>query len=163
MTRVRLSLLALVVTTVAAAAHGGEAARRALLPPAPAWSGASEALVVDAKDPWATPIERTGFAQTPSYEETVAFLRRLATESPDIQIVSLGASPEGRDLVMAVVSRARPINPAQLRASGKPILLAQGGIHSGEIDGKDAGLMLLRDIARGKKKDLLAGAHLLFL
>ncbi|HEX6738312.1 MAG TPA: M14 family metallopeptidase, partial [Vicinamibacteria bacterium] len=98
-----------------------------------------------------------------TYDETLAFLRRLAAESPDIHLVSLGRSPEGREVVMVVATRTRPAEPAALRASGKPILLAQGGIHSGEIDGKDAGLMLLRDIARGKKKDLLAGAHLLFV
>jgi hypothetical protein len=160
MTALSLPLLWLLAP---APAGGGEAARRALLPPAPAWSGASEALAVDGRDPWATPAERAGFAQTPSYEETVAFLRRLAAESPDIRVVSLGTSPEGRDLVMAVASQARPADPAALRASGKPILLAQGGIHSGEIDGKDAGLMLLRDIARGRKQDLLAGAHLLLV
>jgi hypothetical protein len=153
----------LLCASLATTAHGGEAARRAVLPPAPAWSGASEALVADAKDPWATPAERQGLAQTPSYDETVAFLRRLAAESADIQLVSLGASPEGRDLVMVVATRAKPATPEALRASGKPILLAQAGIHAGEIDGKDAGLMLLRDIARGKKKGLLDGAHLLLV
>ena len=45
----------------------------------------------------------------------------------------------------------------------RPLLLVQAGIHSGEIDGKDAGLMLLRDIAQGDKADLLANADLLFI
>ncbi len=43
------------------------------------------------------------------------------------------------------------------------MLLVQAGIHSGEIDGKDAGLMLLRDITQGDKKDLLAKVDLLFI
>ena len=148
---------------LAPAAQAGDAARRAVLPPAPAWSGASEALVADAKDPWVTPAERAGFEQTPDYLETLAYLRRLDAESADLQLVSLGSTPEGRDLVMMVASRTRPVDAEHLRKSGKPILLAQAGIHSGEIDGKDAGLMLLRDIVRGKKKDLLDGAHLLFV
>jgi hypothetical protein len=33
--------------------------------------------------------------------------------------------------------------------------LVQAGIHSGEIDGKDAGMMLLRDIAFGGKNRLV--------
>jgi hypothetical protein len=51
-----------------------------------------------------------------------------------------------------------------MRASGKPILLAQAGIHAGEIDGKDAGLMLLRDMTvRGTRHDLLEHCQLLFI
>ena len=45
----------------------------------------------------------------------------------------------------------------------KPTLLAQAGIHAGEIDGKDAGLMLLRDIAFRGKDGLLDRANLLFV
>ncbi len=43
------------------------------------------------------------------------------------------------------------------------MLLAQAGIHSGEIDGKDAGMMLLRDIAFGNKKTLLDKVNFLFI
>ena len=43
-------------------------------------------------------------------------------------------------------------------------MLAQAGIHSGEIDGKDAGLMLLRDMTvRGTRRDLLQQVNLLFV
>lgn len=45
----------------------------------------------------------------------------------------------------------------------KPTLLIQAGIHSGEIDGKDAGFMLLRDIAVGDKKALLDKVNILFI
>ena len=41
--------------------------------------------------------------------------------------------------------------------------MAQAGIHSGEIDGKDAGMMLLRDIAFGTKKALLDKVNFLFI
>ena len=43
------------------------------------------------------------------------------------------------------------------------MLLVQAGIHSGEIDGKDAGLMLLRDIALGGKTGCSTSADLLFV
>ena len=52
--------------------------------------------------------------------------------------------------------------PSPVRAR-KPVLLVQAGIHSGEIDGKDAGLMLLRDIALRGKDDLLDSADLVFV
>jgi len=80
------------------------------------------------------------------------------------KMVSLGKSPEGRDLWLVIASKERAFTPAALRATGKPIFLAQAGIHSGEIDGKDAGMMLLRDMTgRHKKRALLDGANLLFI
>lgn len=127
---------------------------QAVLPPALPWSGASERLVAAADDPWITPAERANFAATPSYAETRAWLERLVAASPLLTLESFGKSGEGRDLLMV---RARK------GAGGKPVVLVQGGIHSGEIDGKDAGLMLLRDIALRGKDDLLDRVDLVFV
>jgi len=135
----------------------------AFLPPALPWDGASRGLVVAPDDPWITPCERSGLTRSPSYRETVAFTRRLADASPLLSLVSLGRSAEQREVWMVIAARAEGFTPEALRRSGKPILLAQAGIHSGEIDGKDAGLMLLRDIVTGKKDDLLDGASFLFV
>lgn len=135
-----------------------------ILPPEIPWEGKSLALVAGSSDPWITPTETSGFSRTPRYDETIAYLRRLAAAAPEIQMVSLGKSPEGRDIWMAVVSRERAATPESLKAAGKPVLLAQAGIHAGEIDGKDAGLMLLRDLTvRGTKRALLEKASFLFV
>ena len=128
-----------------------------ILPPAPAWSGASEALVAPADHPWITPSERTGLTATPTYDETLAYLHRLDAASPLITVQTFGRTPQGRDLWVAIVAEGGQVDPA------KPTLLAQAGIHSGEIDGKDAGLMLLRDIAFRGKAGLVSGANLLFV
>jgi hypothetical protein len=65
---------------------------------------------------------------------------------------------------MVIASREKSFTAAALRASKRPRVLAQAGIHAGEIDGKDAGLMLLRDMTvRGTKRDLLDGVNLLFV
>ncbi|HEX8444995.1 MAG TPA: M14 family metallopeptidase [Sphingomonas sp.] len=127
---------------------------QAPLPPVQPWHGASEALVVPASDPWITPSEASGFATTPSYAETRAWIDRLVKASPYLKIETFGRSPQGRDLYAVVASKP---------GAGKPVLLVQAGIHAGEIDGKDAGLMLLRDIAVRGKAALLDGATLLFV
>jgi hypothetical protein len=134
------------------------------LPPAPDWDGASQSLMVDADDPWITPSERTGLTATPGYDETVAWLKKLAAAASEVQLVSIGTSHERRDIWMMVVSADKVFTPAALKATGKPTLLAQAGIHSGEIDGKDAGLMLLRDLTvKGTKTKLLKDANFLFI
>lgn len=134
-----------------------------ILPPAPAWHGASEALVVKPDHPWITPSEKTGLTDSPNYDETLAYLTRLSQASPLIKLVTFGQTAQGRDLYVVVASKEGANNPDALQKSGKPSLLAQAGIHSGEIDGKDAGLMLLRDIAFGGKAALLDKANFLLV
>jgi murein tripeptide amidase MpaA len=156
--------LSLALCLIPCAAAAGDAARRAGLPPELPWSGLSRALALPPDHPWATPFEKSGLLKTPRYDETTAWLRRLAANGPELQLVSLGRSPEGRELWMVVVSREGASTAEALRANGKPTLLAQAGIHAGEIDGKDAGLMLLRDIVATKSRAaLLDRANLLLV
>ena len=90
------------------------------LPPAPAWDGKSQALIVDADDPWITPSERTGLTATPSYAETVAWLKKLAAATPEVLLISIGTSYEQRDLWMVIVSTEKVSTPAALKSTGKP-------------------------------------------
>lgn len=124
------------------------------LPPTLPWSGKSEALIVKAGDPWITPAEASGFRTTPRYAEVRAWLNRLAAASPLITVNTFGRTTEGRDMIYVRASKGR---------AGKPVVLVQGGIHSGEIDGKDAGMMLLRDIALRGKDSLLDKVDLVFV
>lgn len=120
--------------------------------------------MVPATDPWVTPSERDQLRTTPRYDETVAYLKRLVAAAPQLKMISIGKSDEGRDVWMVIASKERAFSPEAMRKSGKPTLLAQGGIHAGEIEGKDAGLMLLRDMTvRGTKRELLDGANFLFV
>ena len=136
----------------------------ALLPPAQKWSGKSESLVVPANDPWITPAERTGLSVTPGYDETMAWLHKLVAVAPELKMVSIGKSLQGRDFWMVIASADQVFTAEALDATGKPLLLAHSGIHAGEIDGKDAGLMLLRDMTvAGKRKELLAKTNFLFI
>jgi hypothetical protein len=92
---------------------------------------------------------------SPSYAETRAFAEKMVAASPLLRLEIFGRTPQGREM-FAVVAR----KPGSIR---KPVLLAQAGIHSGEINGKDAGLMLLRDIAFRGKDALLDKADFVFV
>jgi hypothetical protein len=128
------------------------------LPPAPEWHGASERLVVGSDNPWITPAEANGFTNTPNYAETRAWLERLAAASPLVRIEVFGRSPQGRELIVVFATA----NEGELDPD-KPTLFVQCGIHPGEIDGKDAGMMLLRDIAFGDRRALLDRVNLVFV
>ena len=99
---------------------------------------------------WLTDYELSNQQQTPRYARTIAYCRRLADASPWVHYESFGVSPQGRDLPLVIVSREGAFTPAAARRSGKPVILVQSGIHAGEIDGKDASLMLIRDMVLTK-------------
>jgi murein tripeptide amidase MpaA len=164
-TVVLFTLIARIATPVLASSQFNDISEiESLLPPLQDWAGKSESLMVAADDPWVTPAERSGLTETPSYAETTAWLRKLVSAAPELEMVSIGRSLQGRDFWMVIASADRAFTAQALEASGKPLLLAHSGIHSGEIDGKDAGLMLLRDMTvAGKRRELLAGANFLFI
>lgn len=135
----------------------------AILPPSITWHGASESLMLSVDSEWATPFEQSGGIESPSYDATIAWLDKLAGETDKLQKVSLGKSPQGRDIWMYIASSEGINESARLKQNTKPTVLVQAGIHAGEIDGKDAGMMLLRDIIQGDKSALLDKANLLFV
>lgn len=95
---------------------------------------------------WTTYYEQSGGLRTPGYGETMEFCRRLADASPMITMGSFGTSAQGRDLVYLVADLDGLNDPALIHARGRSIVLIQACIHPGESEGKDAGLMLFRDI-----------------
>ena len=140
-------------------------AQDAVLPPPPPWSGKSRSLAIRPDDsPWVTPFEAAAMKASPNYDETMAWLGRLVKAAPRLHMISLGTSPEGREIPMVIASADGAFTPEALHRTGKPVFLAQAGIHPGEIDGKDAGMMLLRDMTVGvTKRDLLEKASFLFV
>lgn len=149
----RITLRLAIVAAAVASASVAHAQTADILPPPLPWSGKSERWVAGAGDQWITPAERAGFATSPRYAEVRAWLERLAATSPLITLEIFGHSGEGRELIAVRASKG----------GDKPVVLVQAGIHAGEIDGKDAGLMLLRDIALGGKDDLLDDLDLVFV
>jgi murein tripeptide amidase MpaA len=114
--------------------------------------------------PWLTLYEKSNFLQTPRYEETISYCKRLAKASPWVRYTSFGKTPQGRDLPLVILSKERAFTPAEAAKTKKAIILIQSGIHAGEIDGKDASLMLMRDIAITKNRAaLLDRAIVLFV
>lgn len=101
----------------------------------------------EAASGWTTPAEASGYRRTPRYDETMAWLRRLAAAAPrQVTLETFGKSGQGRDLWVVVVSRDGVFDPAALRRASRPVVLIQNAIHAGEMDGKDASLALLREV-----------------
>lgn len=134
-----------------------------ILPPIIQWDGKSTELIVENDHPWVTKAEQSGFERTSTYTETHQYLKKLCDSSPLLQMNVIGTSPNGLEIHLIVATREGIHTPEAIRSSSKPAFLAQAGIHAGEIDGKDAGMMLLRDIAHGGKSALLDDVNFLFI
>ena len=120
---------------------------------------------VAAAPPLATHAERSGFLETGRYAEVATLCRGFAERHPDaVRCDSFGTTPEGRPMHVLVVSQAGAFTPQSARAAGLPVTLVQGGIHAGEIDGKDAGFLALRQLLAGEAAPgVLARQVLLFV
>src|ERR1700733_11785549 len=114
---------------------------------------------------WLTPAEKTCYATTPDYAETMTYLKRVQAAAPgQVRIEPFGKTGEGRELDVVVVSRDGVFDPAAIHAAKRPIVLVQNSIHAGEMDGKDACLALLRDMVIAKTKaNLLERAVFVFI
>lgn len=104
---------------------------------------------------WRTPAEAAGFEATPDYEQTLEFIRKLQTRLPELYLGFYGTSGQGRPMPFLVVSREKAFTGRRAQKLPKPIVMIQNGIHAGEIDGKDASLMILRDMAFGRHREIL--------
>lgn len=104
-------------------------------------------FLLTGQNPWETFYEKSGCNKTPGYVETIDFCQRLADFSPIITMSNFGTSAQGRNLPFLIADKDGLSDPQMIRESGRIIVLIQACIHPGESEGKDAGLMLLRDLA----------------
>lgn len=101
-----------------------------------------------------TEAEASGFVRTGRYEEVVRLCAEFARAWPEqVRCATFGTTPEGRPMQALIVSAAGIHDPQQAAERELPVTLVQGGIHAGEIDGKDAGFLLLRELLGGEIRD----------
>jgi hypothetical protein len=103
----------------------------------------------------ATRAERTNYLETSHYADVVAFLDSLKALGADYAFGSIGKTFEGREIPYVIASRPLVRTPAEARATGRPIVYVQGNIHAGEVEGKEALLAMLRDLAFAKGPSVL--------
>ena len=95
--------------------------------------------------------EQSGFTRTGRYDEVERLCKAFASRwSGQLKCFQFGTTPEGRPMMALAASADGTTTAARARERKRPVVLMQGGIHAGEIDGKDAGFLALREILEGK-------------
>src|SRR6185503_14677723 len=86
--------------------------------------------------------ERSKYTETSTYADVMAFLTSAAAASPRLHLTSFGYSMEGRALPLIIVGN--------IRDARKLRVFIQANIHAGEVEGKEAMQVILRDLANGR-------------
>ena len=107
--------------------------------------------------------ERSQFQKTSTYKDVINFLEAIKKQSDNVFIFSMDKSLEGKDIPVAVLANPAIKTLEEAKASGKAVIYIQGNIHAGEVEGKEAVMMLMRDILLGDKKHLLDNIIILFV
>ncbi len=108
-----------------------------------------------------TRAERTRYEQTTGYGEVVQFLERAAASSERMHLTTFGQTAEGRPLPLMVVGEIADARPSSVVAPERTRVWLQGNIHGGEVCGKEALLMLVRDLVRNEYPEWSASLVLL--
>jgi hypothetical protein len=91
--------------------------------------------------------ERSAFVQTGRYDEVIKLCAAFQAAYPKaVKCIDFGTTPQGRPMKALIVTRTGVFTPQAAAKRALPVVLVQGGIHAGEIDGKDAGFLALRDV-----------------
>jgi hypothetical protein len=103
-----------------------------------------------------TRAESSNFASTSLHRDVLEYIESLRARGDNrLHASDFGESPEGRQLPLLVLSAQGIRTPEAARAARLPVVLVMNGIHAGEVEGKEASLMLVRDLLAGHHGDLL--------
>ena len=99
--------------------------------------------------------ELTAYRETSRYSDVRKFLDSLESMRLPLAFGSIGKTTEGRDIPYVIASRPAVATPAEAKRLQRPIVYVQGNIHGGEVEGKDALLALVRDLAVSPRPNVL--------
>jgi len=102
-----------------------------------------------------TVAEASNFTATSRYADVTNFIKELQRQSSLLRVETLCVSPEGRAVPLLVIGEPVPSSPLALSGDGRVVIYIQANIHAGEVEGKEASLMLARDIVLQEKPPFL--------
>lgn len=98
-----------------------------------------------------TVYEQSNFTKTGRYDEVIRLCSAYEkTYAGRVKCEQFGTTPEGRPMLAMIISGDGLFTLAENKKKFRAVMMFQGGIHSGEIDGKDAGFLFIRDVLDGK-------------
>lgn len=123
----------------------------------------ASAQVSDFSEAMITAAELSNYERTSTFAEVLSVVDALQASSDLVHRETLVTSLEGKNVPLLVLADPPVRTPEQARDSGKLVVYIQGNIHGGEVEGKEASLIAMREILHGDKQHLLENQIILFL
>src|SRR2546428_5560915 len=101
-----------------------------------------------------TAAERTGYASTSTNAEVGAYGDTHQPAGRAIAVQEQANPTLGKPNYFVIATAPAVTSPGTAAAAGKLVIYLQGNIHGGEVEGKEAVLVVLRELA-GARRDLL--------
>ena len=101
-----------------------------------------------------TRAEITSYEETSSHADVQRVINGLVSSSPLVHTEAFGKTEEGRELPLLVIAEPKVTTPEAARKLGRPLVFVQANIHAGEVEGKEAVLVLARRLISGDLKPL---------
>jgi hypothetical protein len=102
-----------------------------------------------------TRAESSNYEETSTYDDVMRIVKGVVAASPLARYESYGKTEEGREMPLLILSEPAVATPEAARKLGRPIVFVQGNIHAGEVEGKEAALILARRLTQGDLRPLL--------
>jgi hypothetical protein len=102
-----------------------------------------------------TTAERSGFTSTSNYSDVMTFIDKLKKSSKFIRVESIAQSVEGRSVPLLIIGNPLPKSAERMTGDNRIVIYIQANIHAGEVEGKEATLMFVRDLLSEKNPELL--------
>lgn len=99
-----------------------------------------------------TVAEISNYESTSRYQDVISFINSLKKLSNDLRTETLAISTEGREVPLMVIGTPLPKSPAELKNDKRIVVYIQANIHAGEVEGKEAALMFVRDLLSNRKE-----------
>lgn len=101
-----------------------------------------------------TVAEQSHFESTSTHAEVLAYIEALKKLSPHIKTEIIATTTEGKEIPLLILGNPLPQGPEDLVDEKRVVIYIQGNIHAGEVEGKEASLMLARDLLTSKDQSL---------
>jgi hypothetical protein len=99
-----------------------------------------------------TTAESSHYLSTSRYDDVMAFVAAIQRADTNIRVETFATTNEGRALPLVIAGPPGVVDPRSARATGLPVVFIMANIHAGEVEGKEAAQMLLRDLVSTHRK-----------
>ena len=102
-----------------------------------------------------TRAESSDYVETSTYDDVLRVTKGVVASSALARFENFGKTEESRDLPLLILSEPAVDGPEAARKLGRPIVFIQANIHAGEVEGKEAALILARRLTSGDLRPML--------